>query len=251
MKSVTATILAFSIGGLFQPSLQAQGFGGLFGGGKKDAAPTDTANKVDADALLARGSIIIASLGIATDLSYAAQMQMLDAFPPEKVAAITAKAEKYNELKKKRPKDAAPDATELQAKTEFDAAFSGLDTDWKSYQKDKAKAVGPAYTKVGFALAVDGLAATQVPGFVKESKDTVSSMSSNPFQLKKIRALTAMAATIGTAAQTLPKQIDNLQKVRGIAKNIAEAENISLVEPPPVASLDPKDPKGTGQPLPD
>ncbi|NWJ41882.1 MAG: hypothetical protein HXX12_13040 [Geothrix sp.] len=184
---------------------------------------------MDPDTLMAEGGRIILFSTTATLLAMSAAEQMCDAFPPEQVKAIKEKFSKFNELNAKRKEGDALDATQNTLVSETFLEMEKLDP--KGYQKDKAKVVRPAYAKLGLAVAADLAAATQVPGFIKNGQATVSSLSSNPFQITKLKKITGILGTLGVIAKTTPDQIKAFQTVRSMAKTIAEAENFKLGEP--------------------
>jgi hypothetical protein len=236
MRLLTALPLTLAL--LGASPAQAQGFMSLLGKKeepKKEASSTDSAMAVvaavavmDPDALMAEGGRIILFSTTATLLAMSAAEQMCEAFPKEKVELIKANFAKFNELNAKRKEGEALDATQNTLVSETFLMVQKLDP--KSYQKDKAKVVRPAYAKLGLAVAADLAAASQVPGFLKNGQATISSLSSNPFQLMKLKKITGVIGTLGVIAKTTPDQIRAFQTVRTIAKTIAEAENFQLGE---------------------
>ena len=219
----------------------AQGFlGGLLG---KEAAGAPEA-KVDADAIFVRGAGILLCLALANDRALAAQEKMLAAFPEEKLAEIRKKYEKYNEAKAKRMKETSPDATQLgpenDAAAECQKEVARVVGEGVTFKAGYGKEASAAYKQVGWAIGIDLLAVLQLPGFVKEAQTLVKSLSSNPFQITKIKAAGALALTIGGAIKLLPSQVDALKTVRAVAKQIAEAEKVTLEEPKAVTELNPK-----------
>jgi hypothetical protein len=224
--------------------IQAQGLGGLFGG-KEKPSPTEKAGPgaekaMDLDGLLLQGGKLLAFSTIATELGYQASQKMLEAFPEETVKDIKALAEKVEAAKKANSsKDGNLDSATATAVSDYEKAFAPLVANWKTYKKDKAKVVVPAYGMVGLMVAADGVAALSIPEFLNRAKAALSSAGSNPFQLGKIKAATALVSTLGIVAQQIPVQIEAGKNVRTIAKNIAAAENFKLGEAPAITSPDP------------
>ena len=222
--SLALLALALAIG---LPARAQFGLGSLLGGGGGDA-----------DKFIQSGVTIIAFSTIATDLAVSSAMQMLQAFPPEEVAAISDKFAKYNELKAARGTDGQIDANSATLASDGFAEMEKLDP--ATYRKDKAKVVGPAYTKLGLALAADLVAASQLPGFVSSGTRTLSSIGSNPMILLKIAKIKTAVMTGSVLAKNIPSQIRSIKTVRAIAKKIADAENMTLGEPKEtVTSTDP------------
>ena len=202
--------------------------GGMMGGGGGG----------DADKFIATSVTIIAFSTIATDLAVSSAMQMLEAFPPEQVAAISEKFSKYNELKAARGADAQIDSNSETLASDGFTEMEKLDP--ATYRKDKAKVVGPAYTKLGLALAADIVAATQLPGYLSSGQKTLTGLTSNPMNIFKIKKITAAVMTGKVLFTNIPSQIKSIKTVRAIAKKIAEAENMTLGEPKEqVTSTDP------------
>jgi len=224
-KSALALALILASGTL----AQAQ-----FGGGlslKKDSKPA-----VDADAVLANGSKLIIFSTVATDLAVDSAVKMLEAFPASKVAGIKSKFAKYSELKGKRADKNQLDADSCTVASDAFDEMAKLDVN--GYEKAKAKVVVPAYGELGLAVAADGLAATQLPEFVKSGQSTVSSLSSNPMQAGKLVKLKAQVVVANALITNTPKQVAAMKTVRGIAKKIAEAEHFKLGEPKLPTSID-------------
>jgi len=223
------THLAFALVLASGTLVQAQ-FGGLL---KKNDASTPA---VDADALLAKGGKLIAFSTLSTDLAVDAATKMLDAFPASKVAAIKSKFAKYNELKAKRSNKEQMDADSCTVASDAFDEMAKLDT--AGYEKAKAKVVVPAYGELGLAVAADGLAAAQLPEFLKSAQSTTSSLSSNPMQASKVTKLSAQILVTKSLIANTPKQVTAMKTVRGIAKKIAEAEHFKLGEPKLPTSID-------------
>lgn len=227
MKKVST----FAIAALLASGTLAQAqFGGLL---KK---PDASSPKVDADAVLANGAKLIIFSTLATDLAVDAANGMLDAFPASKVAGIKQKFAKYNELKAKRKDKDQLDADSCTVASDAFDEMAKLDV--KGYEKAKAKVVRPAYAKLGLAVAADGIAATQLPDFVKGAQSTVSSLSSNPLQASKVTKLSAQIVVANALIQNTPKQVNAMKTVRGIAKKIADAEGFKLGEPKALTTVD-------------
>jgi len=208
---------------------QFGGFGSMLSGGGGG----------EADKLIASGVTIISFTTIATDLAVSSAMQMLEAFPPEKVAAIREKFSKYNEIKAARGTDGQIDSDSATLASEGFSEMEKLDP--KSYRKEKAQVVGPAYTKLGLALAADAVAATQLPTFVSSGAKTISSIGSNPAVLLKVGKLKTIIGTVGVLAKSIPSQYKSIQTVRAIAKKIGESESVTIGEPKTtITALDPK-----------
>ena len=225
-KKLSLALVALALA-IAAPAQAQFGLGSLLGGGGGDA-----------DKFIQTGTTIIAFTTIATDLAVSSAMQMLEAFPPEEVAAISEKFSKYNELKAARGADGQIDSNSATLASDGFAEMEKLDP--ATYRKDKAKVVGPAYTKLGLALAADAVAASQLPGFVSSGSRTLSSIGSNPMILLKIGKLKLVIMTGGVLAKSIPSQIKSIKTVRAIAKKIAEAENMTLGEPKEtVTSTDP------------
>lgn len=202
---------------------------------KKPEAPAATA-KVDADAVLANGAKLIVFATLATDLAVDSANQMLGAFPASKVAGIKAKFAKYNELKGKRATKDQMDADSSTLASDAFEEMAKLDT--KGYEKAKAKVVVPAYSKLGLAAGADGLAAAQLPDFVKSAQSTVASLGSNPMQAGKLVKLKAQLVVATALTQNTPKQITAMNTVRTIAKKIGDAEKFKLGEPKALTAID-------------
>jgi len=223
--SLALLALALAIGA---PAQAQFGLGSLLGGG----------GGADADKFISTSVTIIAFSTIATDLAVSSAMQMLEAFPPEQVAAISEKFTKYNELKAARGADGQIDADSETLASDGFAEMEKLDP--ATYRKEKAKVVGPAYTKLGLALAADAVAVTQLPGFLSSGQRTLSSLGSNPMLLMKIRKIGTAVMTVKVLFKNVPSQIKSIKTVRAIAKKIAEAENMTLGEPKEtITSTDP------------
>lgn len=228
MKRTTS--LAFALTLASGTLLQAQ-FGGLL---KKEAKPA--ASAVDADAVLANGTKLIVFSTLATDLAVDSATKMLEAFPAAKVASIKNKFAKYNELKAKRASKDQMDADSCTLATDAFDEMAKLDV--AGYEKAKAKVVVPAYGKLGLAVGADGLAAAQLPDFVKSAQGTASSLASNPMQASKAAKLQAQIVIANALVTNTPKQITAMKTVRGIAKKIADAEKFKLGEPKALTTLD-------------
>jgi hypothetical protein len=209
--------MALAVG--FPMQAQFGGFGNLTGGGGGG----------DTDKVIKSGTVIIAFSTIATDLAVASAQQMLGAFPPEAVAAIQEKFSKYNELKAARGTDGQMDADSATLASDGFSEMEKLDPG--TYNKEKAKVVGPAYTKLGLALAADLVAIAQIPTFVSSGVKTISSIGSNPMILLKVGKLKTMVGTVVVLAKAIPSQINSIKTVRSIAKKIGEAENVTIGEP--------------------
>jgi len=205
---------------------QFGGLGKLVGGGAGDV-----------DGVVKSGVGIMVCATMASDLTVAAANQMLDAFPDEAVAGIRDTFSKYNELKAKRGADEPLDGDSATLVSDGLHAMESLDV--TSYRKAKAAVVRPAYMKMGLALGIDGLAVLQLPGFLKSASNTASSLKSNPMQAAKALKLLAFVKTGAVLVTTVPRQVTSIGIIRGIAKKIADAENIKLGEPASLTSLDP------------
>jgi len=213
MKKLLLACLALAAMAIVPAHAQFNGFPKMGGGGGGNV-----------DNVMASGSKIIICSTIASDLAVNAASQMLSAFPDDKVAAIKEKFSKYNELKGKRGDEGQLDSDSATLASDGFKEMEKLDV--AGYQKDKAKVVGPAYSKMGLALGVDALAAIQLPGFMKSCNSTISSMGSNPMQATKLMKLKSIAATGMVLSTSVPAQV-------------ADAENIKLGEAPKVTALEP------------
>lgn len=229
MKKVFGAILGLTLLTSVPAKAQFGGIGGLLGGSKKGGG--------DVDGVITSGTRIIVFETIATDLAVASAMQMLEAFPPEKVKHIQESFLQYNEIKSKRGKDDQLDATSIECSTKGFTAMAELAA--KDYQAGNDKVIRSAYLKLGLALGADALAVAQLPAFVSSTSGAISSLSSNPFQVTKLGKLKTIAATTTVLAKAVPTQVKAITTVRTLAKTIAEAQNINLGEPKALAALDP------------
>jgi len=231
MKSMILALSAVLIAAGTPAQAQFSGLANKLGGG--------SASKADADAVVKSGLGIAAFSAAASDLAVDAALQMLQAFPDSKVAAIKSKFMKYNELKAAGRKDGALDANAVTLASDGFKEMEKLDP--KGYEKAKASVVRPAYAKLGLALLADGAAAAQIPTFTKASSEAISSLGSNPMQAGKLVQLKNTAATVSVLSKAIPEQVKSMETVRTIAKKIAEAEQIKLGDPKVAfTSLDPK-----------
>ena len=228
MKKFLGSVLAIGLMVMGTPA-HAQ-FGGLLGGSKSGGG--------DVDAVIISGTKIIVFTTLATDLAVNSAMQMLDAFPPEKIEGIKAKFITYNELKEKRSGDAQLDG--ISATLASDGLGEMANLKIEDYQKGKSKTVSSAYTKMGLALGADGLAALQLPTFVTSGTNAISSLASNPFQIKKLGKLKAIIVTTTVLVKAVPAQIQSMTTMRALAKKIADAENIQLGEAKIPTAIDPE-----------
>ena len=229
MNKTTNLALALLLASGTLAQAQFGGLGGLMS--KKDAAPS-----MDTDAVLANGAKLIIFSTIATDLAVHAAKNMLEAFPPAKVAAIKAKFAKYDELKALRADKDQLDADSCTAASDAFDELAKLDMD--GYDKKKSKVVVPAYTQIGLAVGADALAATQVPAYVSSAQATVKSLASNPMQLNKLNKVRIQLVVAQALASNTPRQIKAMKTVRAIAKHIADAEHYKLGEPKIPTTLD-------------
>lgn len=227
-------VASFAVAALLASGTLAHAqFGGLL---KKAEAPKASSSNVSADAVLANGAKLIVFSTLATDLAVDSANKMLEAFPASKVAGIKQKFAKYNELKGKRSSKDQMDADSCTLASDAFDEMAKLDV--KGYEKAKAKVVRPAYAKLGLAVAADGLAAAQVPDFVKNAQSTVSSLSSNPMQASKVTKLSAQIVVANAIVKNTPRQVTAMKTVRAIAKKIADAEGFKLGEPKSLTAVD-------------
>lgn len=212
-----------------QPSSAAQRFNRL-----TNQSTNKVIRPVDHDRIMISGNRIILFTTIATDLAVASASQMLDAFPPGKVANIRATFAKYNELKKTRGEDGQLDSGSQTLASDGLKAVSELHVE--DYQQGKSEVIRSAYLKMGLALGADALAASQVPAFVVSGKNAISGGASNPLDTANLAMLIGTVGVVGTA---IPAQINSITAVRGIAKKIADAEGVQLGEPKGITEVDP------------
>jgi hypothetical protein len=120
------------------------------------------------------------------------------------------------------------------------AEIAKLNVDWSSYRKDQTKFVPMADHRLAYMLLADGLALTQVPGALTSVENDVKSMMSNPLQIGKAKQLQVTVMLFTNVGKQMPKQVESFKTVRGIVKNIATAEHMTLAPEPAAGSL--KDP---------
>ena len=231
MKKILGTALGLCLLAGVPAHAQFGGLGGLIGGALKGGGGGDV------DGVITSGTRIIVFETIAMDLAVASALQMLDAFPAEKVEEIRGKFLTFNEIKAKRGPDDQLDATAIQCGTDGFSAMAKLNPE--DYQKGNDKVIRSAYMKMGLALGADAVAATQLPTFVTSGAKAVSSLASNPLQLTKLGKLRTIVGTVGVLAKAVPTQIGAIRTVRGMAKSIADAQGIKLGEPAAITTLDP------------
>jgi len=201
------------------------------------AAPSSDAGS-DPAALLAKGNRLIVFSTIATDLDVSSAQKMLEAFPPAKIAKIKAKFAKYDELKSKRADKDQLDADSCTVASDAFEEMAKLNVE--GYDKAKAKVVVPAYSQMGLAAGADGIAATQLPPFVKSVQSTITSLAGNPLQASKVIKLKDQVAVTNALVVNTPKQVNAMKTVRGMAKKIADAEHFKLGEPKVPTTVDPE-----------
>jgi hypothetical protein len=157
-------------------------------------------------------------------------------FPPEKIAAFEASSKKYHELQANRT-DGYIDAGQCQASTDATAEFAKVMADWSSYNKDKAEVVSRADHRLTLLVLVDALAALQVPSKVESLQAQVMSLASNPLQFRKIIPIKNSVVLFVMIGKQMPKQVETFRQARGVIKQIAAAEHITLAPDPPADSL--------------
>ncbi len=114
------------------------------------------------------------------------------------------------------------------------AETAKLEGDWKSYQKDKSKAVSKAHAQLGLMTLADGAALKVAPDTLKGLQANLDSLKTNPMQAGTAAKLGAQVAILTAVTQQVPAQIQSATTVRSISKKIADAEKIKLA-----ADLDP------------
>ena len=224
MKNKRSLILAVMLLLVSSTIVHAQ-FGSKLGIGKKSNGGPDTAQ------VLSQSGDFIKLVTLATDEGFLAMDELAKAFPPEKVAAFSELSKKYHETQKNR-KDGNVDADGIQTASAAYAEFAKLDNDWKSYKKDGAKNVTKADQRLAYMLLVDGLAGIQLPPLSQSIQSTIQSVGSDPTQIGKLNQLKAYAQLFVVVGKETPKQIGSARTVRGIAKQIATAEKMTLAPDP-------------------
>lgn len=109
--------------------------------------------------------------------------------------------------------------------------------DWSSYKKDKAEVVSQADHRLTLLVLVDALAALQVPSKVESLQAQVTLLASNPMQYKKVMPIKNSIALFLMIGKQMPKQVETFRQARGVIKQIATAEHITLAPDPPADSL--------------
>jgi hypothetical protein len=178
---------------------------------------------------------LIRLVTLATDQGMQAMDMMASIFSPEEVAKFAESSKKYHEMNANR-KDGNIDADQCQVATDAAEEFAKLDVDWNSYRKEKAIVVPMADHRLAYMLLADGLAVIQLPGTVTSVNNDVTSLMSNPLQIGKARQLGVTVVLLTAMSKQMPKQVESFKTVRGIAKKIAVAENMTLA-PDPAANL--------------
>lgn len=197
--------------------------------GKKDAAtdPTQT---------LAQCGDLVKYVTLATDQGVLAMDSLAAAFPPEKIAKFSELSKQYHELQKNRP-DGNIDAEGVQLASQMGAEWDKISSDWQSYGKEHAKVVRTADKRLALMVLADGVAGTKVPPTLNSVQSTITSLGQNPMQAGKVGQLKSYAQLFTVISQELPKQIKSANNVRGVAKQIATAEKMTLAPDPSASSL--------------
>jgi hypothetical protein len=179
---------------------------------------------------------MVTLITIATDQGMKAMDIMATVFPPEIISQFEETSKKYHELQSHR-QDGNIDADQVQVASDAFAEFAKLDVDWQSYRKEKAEVVPQADHRLALMLLADGLAATTIPSTVQSLQAEVTSISSNLFQLNRAMQLKTTIQLLVVVGKQMPNQVESFKTVRGIAKKIAAAENMTLPPDPPADSL--------------
>lgn len=203
--------------------LSAQGFGGLL----KKPAPSSSSAKVDVGGALLAGASMIGFVTIATDQGMKAMDLMMEMFPPEKVAKVKLLNLQYKELAAKR-KDGNIDAEQLKVASNAGEEMSAIQGDWKSYKKEKSAVVSKANSRLGLMLGADAVAALAAPKTLASLQEASKSLASNPMQAGKVAQISAQVAILTAVVAQIPQQTKSFTTVRGIVRNIAKAEKITL-----------------------
>jgi hypothetical protein len=72
---------------------------------------------------------------------------------------------------------------------------------------------------------------------MKSLQSSIDSLTKNPVQVGKVGQLKAYGELFTVIAQELPKQVKSANGVRGITKEIATAEKMTLLPDPPASSV--------------
>lgn len=219
-------VLAISALVVINPSIYAQ-----FGFKK----PAPAAPAVTVQATVPTGDLL-KLVTLSTDQGMIAMDILASIFPPEKIAAFEESSKKYHELQDNRT-NGYIDADQCQASTDAAAEFAKVIADWSSYNKDKAKAISKADHRLSLLILVDGLAALQVPAKVESLQAQVTSLASNPMQFRKVIPIKNSVVLFLMIGKQMPKQVETFRQARGVIKQIAAAENITLAPDPPADSL--------------
>jgi hypothetical protein len=192
---------------------------------KSDSAAP--APKVDVAGAMLAGAQMIGFVTIATDQGMKAVDTMLEMFPAEKVEKIKLLSLQYKELSAKR-KEGNIDADQLKVASAAGEEMAALQGDWKSYKKEKASVLTKANSRLGLMLGADAIAALAAPKTLSSLQEASKSLASNPLLASKAAQITAQIAVLGAVVQQIPQQTKSFTTVRGIVKNIAKAEKLTL-----------------------
>lgn len=173
---------------------------------------------------------------VATDQGVQAMDELAKAFPHEKVADFAELSKRYHELQTNR-KEGNIDAQGVQLASQMGAEWDKIASDWQSYNKESAQSVRNADHRLALMALADGVAGTKVPETMKSLQSSIESLSHDPLQIGKLGELKAYAQMFTVIGQELPKQIKSANNVRSIAKQIATAENLTLLPDPPASSV--------------
>ena len=204
--------------------LPAQGLGGFL---KKAAAPAASASSVDVGSALASGAAMIGFVTVATDQGMKAVNTMLEMFPAAKVVKLKKLSAQYAELSAKR-KEGNVDAEQLKVASAAGEEMATLQSDWKSYNKEKSSTVTKANARLGLMLGADAIAASAVPKTLSSLQEASKSLASNPLQAGKAVQIAAQIEVLSAVVQQVPQQTKSFTAARTIISNIAKAEKVSL-----------------------
>ena len=182
---------------------------------------------------------LVKLITVATDQGMVAMDILARVFPPEKVAAYEAISKKYHDSTTSR-KNGDIDSEQYGMANDAAAEIAKLSVEWSSYRKDQTKFVPMADHRLAYMLLADGLALTQVPGALTSVENDVKSMMSNPLQIGKAKQLQVTVMLFTNVGKQMPRQVESFKTVRGIVKNIATAEHMTLAPDPAPGTL--KDP---------
>ena len=180
---------------------------------------------------------MVAMVTVASDLGVQASLTIAEVYPPEMVVKIQALSMQYNEMKKQR-KDGNIDADGVKLSSDISAETANLDGNWQNYQKGKLAVIPKANKMLGLMMLADTVAALKAAQAVQILLNMTKQAQGNPLgMIAVVGKMVAVGKTVKVIVGSIGSQKANYKRVKGIVKNIAEAEKMTLAEDPPAGKV--------------